>query len=253
MVRRKLVASRTEAQRAIDAGLVRVASSPEPKPATLVSDAEPIHMLAKPDPFVSRAGQKLDGALTEFGISVSGCRAVDVGASTGGFTDCLLQRGAKSVVAVDVGYGQAHERIRTDDRVTLVERTNIRGVDVSDLGGPFDVVVADLSFISLRIVAEVLSALGHEGSVWVLLIKPQFEVGRGDVGKGGIVTDVVARGEALADTIDALDGVGLGCQSLAVSSITGTKGNVEFVGAFRRTQRSVSRNEVIERNQEAVV
>jgi 23S rRNA (cytidine1920-2'-O)/16S rRNA (cytidine1409-2'-O)-methyltransferase len=233
------VGSRTEARRAIDAGLVRVASHTSPKASTLVAPDEPVHLVAPPEPFVSRAGRKLDSALEAWGQSVTGLRAIDVGASTGGFTDCLLGRGVQSVVAVDVGYGQMHWRIRQDERVTVVERTNIRVADIEALGAPFDVVVADLSFISLTAVAEILAALGTDDARWFLLLKPQFEVGRTAIDRGGIVRDASVRAGAVHGVLDHFAGLGLGCQGLAVSSITGTTGNIEYMTWFSRQPRTV--------------
>lgn len=196
-------------------------------------------MDAPPARFVSRAGAKLDGALERFGISVAGTRAIDVGASTGGFSDCLLQRGAAEVVAVDVGYGQMHDRIRTDERVTVVERTNIRHADPEELGAAFDLIVADLSFISLALVAPQLASLGSSESDWVLLVKPQFEVGKELVGKGGIVRDPDAHMLAIEQAADALAANGIGVVGLVVSSITGTEGNREFLVHGRVTERTV--------------
>ncbi len=165
---------------------------------------------------------------------MSGRRAIDVGASTGGFTDCLLQREAASVVALDVGYGQLHHRIRNDPRVEVVERTNIRHVDPLALGSPFDLVVADLSFISIRLVADALSGLGGDGSDWVLLVKPQFEVGRELVGHGGVVRDPAVHREAIELALRALDAVGLGVINVIASPITGAEGNREFLVHARR-------------------
>ncbi len=243
-MRRHLVTSRTEAQRAIDAGLVRVGSTPSPKASTLVSDDESVHLVASPDRFVSRAGHKLDGALTAWDIDVSGMRAIDLGASTGGFTDCLLQRSVASVVAVDVGYGQMHWRIRTDPAVTVIERTNIRLATPAELGAPFDLVVADLSFISLRLLAPQVAALGGPDTMWILLVKPQFEAGPDLVGRGGIVTDPTVHIEVLRDVLAVYESVGLGCQRLAVSSITGATGNVEFVARFTSGSRIVDESAV---------
>jgi 23S rRNA (cytidine1920-2'-O)/16S rRNA (cytidine1409-2'-O)-methyltransferase len=210
----------------------------------MVAPDEPVHLVAAPEPFVSRAGRKLDGALDVFAVDVSGVRAVDVGASTGGFTDCLLQRGARSVTAIDVGYGQLHWKIRSDDRVTIVERLNVREADPDALGGPFDLVVADLSFISLSTVAGALASLGSDDAAWVLLIKPQFEAGRDRVQRGGLVTDPSVRRDVLSRVLADLERVGLGCQGLAVSSIAGTKGNVEFVGLFTRQPRTVGEDRI---------
>jgi 23S rRNA (cytidine1920-2'-O)/16S rRNA (cytidine1409-2'-O)-methyltransferase len=223
----------------IETGLVRVRDNPTPKPSTLVAPEDPVSVDTPPARFVSRAGAKLDGALDTFDVPVDGRTAVDVGASTGGFTDCLLQRGASNVVAVDVGYGQMHHRIRTDGRVTVVERTNIRHADPEALGAPFDLVVADLSFISLALVAPQLASLGSNASDWVLLVKPQFEVGKELVGKGGIVRDPDAHVLAVEQATDALAANGIGVIGLVVSSITGAEGNREFLIHGRITERLV--------------
>ncbi len=223
----------------IETGLVRVRDNPAPKPSTLVAPEDPVSVDTPPARFVSRAGVKLDGALDTFDVPVDGRTAVDVGASTGGFTDCLLQRGASNVVAVDVGYGQMHHRIRTDGRVTVVERTNVRHADPEALGAPFDLVVADLSFISLALVAPQLASLGSNASDWVLLVKPQFEVGKELVGKGGIVRDPDAHVLAIEQAADALAANGIGVIGLVVSSITGAEGNREFLVHGRITERLV--------------
>lgn len=213
---------------------MRVGANPAPKASTLVAPEDPVHIVGEESAFVSRGGHKLEEALERFGIEVNGLRAVDVGASTGGFTDCLLQRGAGSVVAVDVGYGQIHWRIRQDPRVTVIERTNIRTADLDELGAPFDLVVADLSFISLSSVVEPMAALGSNDSSWVLLIKPQFEAGRSEVGKGGVVRDRDVRLRAVASVIETYAVHGLHINGLIASPITGATGNVEYVAWFRR-------------------
>ncbi len=218
---------------------MRVGTNTAPKAATMVSPDEPVHVVATADPFVSRAGRKLDAALDAFDADVQDLRAIDVGASTGGFTDCLLQRGAASVTAVDVGYGQMHWRIRGDARVEVVERTNIRTVDRSSLGEPFDIIVTDLSFISLRTVRTQLAALGEE-AIWILLIKPQFEAGPDRVGKKGIVRSADVRREVIHEVLDAYDDIGLGCRGIIESPITGTTGNVEYVAIFRRGRGTVT-------------
>ena len=238
-MRRKLVPSRAEARRVIDEGRVRVRGNPAPKPSTLVAAADPLSIEGPPARFVSRAGAKLDGAIEAFEIPIKGRGAIDVGASTGGFTDCLLQRSAAGVVALDVGYGQLHHRIRSDDRVTVIERTNIRHADPVDLGAPFDLVVADLSFISLALVAPQISALGSAETDWVLLVKPQFEAGKGQVGRGGIVRDPEVHAQAIERAIAALDAAGVGTVGLVDSSIKGTEGNREFLVHGRSTERTV--------------
>lgn len=220
--------SRAEATVMVESGAVRVGGVPTPKVTTLVDPATPLEMVGPPPKYVSRGGLKLEGALAEFGVEPAGLRCVDLGASTGGFTDCLLQAGAESVVAVDVGYGQMDDRLADKPEVTVVDRTNIRHADLEALGAPFDLVVGDLSFISLCTVAEVLAALTGADGEGILLVKPQFEVGRGKVGRGGIVRDDAVRMSALEDVVGCLASVGLGTVATCVSPITGAKGNVEF-------------------------
>lgn len=243
-MRRKLVPSRAAAQRAIDAGLVRVGGIAVPKASTLVAPADGVSLAAPPDRFVGRGGWKLDAALDRFDITVAGRRAVDVGASTGGFTDCLLQRGATSVLALDVGYGQIHWRLREDNRVTVVERTNVRYADATDLGAPFDVIVADLSFISLHLIAPQLAGLGGRLSDWVLLVKPQFEVGKEHVGRGGIVREPSLHRKAIDRAIEGLETSGVGAVDLTVSPITGAAGNTEFLLWARRGQVGINQERI---------
>jgi 23S rRNA (cytidine1920-2'-O)/16S rRNA (cytidine1409-2'-O)-methyltransferase len=193
----------------------------------MVAADTPIEFVEEKPRYVGRGGLKLQGALEEFGIDVSGRRALDAGASTGGFTDHLLQSDVTSVMAVDVGRGQLDDRIAVDTRVTIRDRTNIRLVGPDDLG-TFDLVVADLSFISLCSVAEALGSLAENGADLVLLVKPQFEVGKGQVGRGGIVKDPALHVEALRKVIDCLGRAGLPVQAVCNSPITGAKGNREF-------------------------
>jgi 23S rRNA (cytidine1920-2'-O)/16S rRNA (cytidine1409-2'-O)-methyltransferase len=223
---------------------VRVGTNTSPKAATLVEAEEPLHIIENPEQLVSRQGRKLEPRLESIGLDVRGARSIDVGASSGGFTDCLLQRGAASVTALDVGYGQMHWRIREDDRVEVIERTNIRTAEMSTFGPTFDVVVSDLSFISLRTVCRQLAALGSDVTAWILLIKPQFEVGRDRVGKKGIVRDPKARFDAVNAVLGAFGHLGLGCVGLIESPITGATGNVEYVAAFRRGDGTVSRDTI---------
>lgn len=245
MVRRNLVDSRTEAQRAINTGLVRVGANPAPKASTLVAPDEPIHIAAPPERFVSRAGGKLQAALDAFPIKVEGRRTIDLGASTGGFTDCLLQAGAASVLALDVGYGQMHWRIRQDPRVVVVERVNVRNVEPGEYGEPFDLVVGDLSFISLRTIVEPIASFGSEDADWVFLIKPQFEAGREAVGRGGVVRNRSTRHDAVRSVVDVFAQYGLGVRGLIASPITGASGNVEYVAWFTRTPASIDVNDVL--------
>lgn len=187
----------------------------------------PIEFVGDKPRYVGRGGLKLEGALSEFGIDVSERRALDAGASTGGFTDHLLQAGVASVLAVDVGRGQLDDRIAADPRVTVRDRTNIRLVGPEDLG-TFDLVVADLSFISLCTVAQAFANLAEDGADLVLLVKPQFEVGKGQVGRGGIVKDPALHTAALRRVIGCLGAAGLPVQAVCDSPITGAKGNREF-------------------------
>jgi 23S rRNA (cytidine1920-2'-O)/16S rRNA (cytidine1409-2'-O)-methyltransferase len=230
LVRRGLAPSRTRAQADIEAGRVLVGGAPAVKAARLVHPGEPI-VIEGPGPrFVSRAGVKLDAALDRFGVEVAGRRILDAGASTGGFSDCVLQRGARQVVAVDVGYGQLHERVAGDARVQVLDRTNVRDLDADDVGGPADVVVADLSFISLRLVLDALLGVLEPDGDLVTLVKPQFEAGRQVVSRGkGIVTDPEVWREVLVEVLSALDARGATIMGLMASPITGTDGNVEFV------------------------
>ena len=200
------------------------------KAARMVAPGEPVVLLGAPPRFVSRGGEKLDAALDEFAVPVAGRRALDAGSSTGGFTDCLLQRGCPSVIAVDVGRGQLHPRIREDPRVTVRERTDIRSVDLEGLGGPVDLVVGDLSFISLRTVLDVLLALVRPGGDLVLLVKPQFEVGRVEASRGkGVIRDPEVQEAALAGVRDALVERGAVIMGEMTSPLKGGAGNVEFL------------------------
>ncbi|MGH9126566.1 MAG: TlyA family RNA methyltransferase [Acidimicrobiales bacterium] len=235
LVRRGLVDSREQAQAAVAAGTVLVGGALADKPARLVSPADAVTVLATEQRFVSRGGQKLDAALDRFDIEVAGLRALDAGASTGGFTDCLLQRRASSVTAVDVGRGQLHSRLAADRRVHSLERTNIRYATLEQLGGrPFHVVVADLSFISLRTVAPVvLGPVAAEGAAAVFLVKPQFEAGRSEVSRGkGVIRDPAVWSHALLRVLGALERHQAAMMGLMVSPVTGADGNVEFLAYF---------------------
>ena len=230
LVRRELTTSRTEAQALIAANRVLVNGSVADKPARQVASGDAVVVDGPPPRFVGRGATKLDHALDAFGIDVRGLRALDAGASTGGFTDCLLQRGADHVVALDVGHGQLHERLRADPRVTNLERHNVRHVDVEQIGGPVDLVVGDLSFISLRLVIPSLTALCQPGSSMVLLVKPQFEAGRQEVDRGrGIITDPVIHERVRAEIDAALVASGCSVRGWTDSPITGADGNREFL------------------------
>jgi 23S rRNA (cytidine1920-2'-O)/16S rRNA (cytidine1409-2'-O)-methyltransferase len=209
---------------------VLVAGSIATKPARMVDGAEPVEMLGPPPRFVGRGGEKLDAALDHFALDVGGLRGLDAGASTGGFTDCLLQRGATEVVAVDVGYGQLHERLRADPRVRNLERTNVRALTPDDVGGIVEVVVADLSFISLRTVLAALVGLVRPGGDLVLLVKPQFEAGREEAAKGkGVIRDPAVWRRVLDEVAAAALSQGAAMMGAMPSPITGAEGNVEFL------------------------
>ena len=229
LVRRGLVTSRTEAQAAVDAGLVMVSGHPATKPASLVSVDEPLHMTAPPRRFVSRGGDKLQSALARFGIDPSGRDCLDAGASTGGFTDCLLRAGARRVIAVDVGYGQLAWELRTDPRVLVMERTNARDLDPSHLAFAPELVVADLSFISLRAVLPALSRMAAPAADLVLLVKPQFEAGPDHVGRGGVVRDPLVWRRVIGEVAEACRVTGIGVVAVWVSPLVGPAGNVEFL------------------------
>lgn len=224
------MASRQQAQAVIAEGRVTVGGAPAAKPARLVAPGEPIVVHGPPARFVGRGGEKLDAALARFAVDPDGRRALDVGASTGGFTDCLLQHGASGVIALDVGYGQLHERLRRDPRVEVHERTNIRHVEPGQLGPPVDLLVADLSFISLRTVLPAMLGLVSPGADLVLLVKPQFEAGREEVSRGrGVVTDPDTWRRVLDDVAGALGAGGAAIMGVMASPITGADGNVEFL------------------------
>jgi len=229
LVRRGLASGRDQAKRLIESGDVLVNGSVTVKAASLVGADAAVRVVETSPGWASRAGNKLDGAIREFGIEVEGSRVLDVGASTGGFTDVALHHGATAVTAIDVGYGQMLWRLSQDPRVTVIDRTNFRTVDIDSLDPPYDLVVVDVSFISVRLLATNLAAVGRAGTVYVVLVKPQFEVGRSRVGTGGIVRDRSAHRDAITDVATALSGEGIGPLDVAVSPITGSKGNVEFL------------------------
>jgi 23S rRNA (cytidine1920-2'-O)/16S rRNA (cytidine1409-2'-O)-methyltransferase len=236
LVRRGLARSRDHASELITAGRVSVAGATATTPATAVSTDVALVVAADPaipggQEYVSRGAHKLAGALAAFephGLSVSGRRCLDAGASTGGFTDVLLRRGAREVVAVDVGYGQLAWRLQQDDRVLVLDRTNVRDLDLEAIGDAVEMVVGDLSFISLTRVLPALVGVTEQSGDLVLMVKPQFEVGRERVGKGGVVRDPALRSEAVATVADAAAGLGWGARAVTVSPLPGPSGNVEF-------------------------
>jgi 23S rRNA (cytidine1920-2'-O)/16S rRNA (cytidine1409-2'-O)-methyltransferase len=230
LVRRGLAPSRTAAREQIDAGRVTVAGAVADKASRMVAAADPIRVAGDGPRFVSRGGEKLNAALDHFGLSVEGLAAIDCGSSTGGFTDCLLQRGARHVVALDVGTNQLHERLRSDQRVVVRERTNLRHIEAGEVGGPFPVVVADLSFISLLTVADALLELAAPGADLVVLVKPQFEAGRQIVSRGrGVVSDPEVWADVLERVGSGFAGRGAAIMGAMVSPLHGADGNVELL------------------------
>ena len=239
MVRRGLVDSRARAVEAVAAGRVLVGGAPAQTPARHVAADEAITVSGAPPLYVSRGGQKRAAALAAVPVTGAGLRALDAGASTGGFTDCLLQHGAAEVVAVDVGRGQLSWRLQTDARVRALDRVNVRNLVADDIGGAVDLAVADLSFISLLTVAPALARCTTRGAHLVLLIKPQFEAGRARVGKGGIVRDPAVHRDVLVDVATGLAAQGLPVVGAVASPIMGADGNREFLVHVSRAERAV--------------
>jgi 23S rRNA (cytidine1920-2'-O)/16S rRNA (cytidine1409-2'-O)-methyltransferase len=231
LVERGLAESRTKAQALVMAGAVVVGEARADKPGALVDPALPIRLKedAAPSRYVSRGALKLERALEAFPVDPAGKTCADLGASTGGFTDLLLQRGAAKVYAVDVGYGQLHPRLRGDPRVIVRERENARLLAADALGEPVDLVTADLSFISLRLVLPAVKRILRPGGAAILLVKPQFEVGKGEVGKGGVVRDDAKRRAALEAVIASARELGFEVLGDAESPIEGPAGNREWL------------------------
>jgi 23S rRNA (cytidine1920-2'-O)/16S rRNA (cytidine1409-2'-O)-methyltransferase len=226
-----LAESRAKAQALVMAGAVVAGEARVDKPGQLVDPALPIRLKegAAPQRYVSRGALKLEKALEAFQVSPAGLACADLGASTGGFTDLLLQRGAARVFAVDVGYGQLHARIRSDPRVVVRERENARALTAEGLGARVDLVTGDLSFISLRLILPAVKAILRPGGQAILLVKPQFEVGKGEVGKGGVVRDDQKRRAALDGVAGAAAGLGFEVLGHAESPIEGPAGNREWL------------------------
>ena len=231
---RGLARSRTEAQALIIAGQVRVDGRPADKASELVSDGAALTVEGERPPYVSRGGRKLAAALDAFAVPVAGRTALDVGASTGGFTDCLLQRGAARVVAVDAGHGQMAPAIAADPRVESREGVNARFLVPADFDTSFEFIVADLSFISLALVLPALAPLLHADGDMVVLVKPQFEVGASHLGKGGIVRDPELRERAVQRVVEAAIAQGLDVRGRLTSPILGGDGNEEYLLWLRR-------------------
>lgn len=231
---RGLAESRARAEALVLAGRVTVAGRDRVKPGTAVADDAEITVGEPEHPWVSRGGVKLAFGLTHFGIDVTGRVCLDVGASTGGFTDVLLARGASRVYALDVGYGQLHARLRNDPRVVVREKMNARFLSRGDVPEEPSLLVADVSFISLSLILPAAVPLLRQEADALLLVKPQFEAQRGEVGRGGIVRDEAVRARAVSRVTSAAGLLGLECRGVIPSPITGAEGNVELLAAFRR-------------------
>jgi len=249
LVRRGLARSRDHAAELVAAGRVSVSGARATKPATGVTTDVAIVVTEDPDrpDYVSRGGHKLAGALAAFeplGLLVAGRRCLDAGASTGGFTDVLLRAGAREVVAVDVGYGQLAWALQSDDRVLVHDRTNVRELTPEMIGGPVDLVVGDLSFISLALVLEPLVGVTSEDGDLALMVKPQFEVGKDRVGKGGVVRDPALRAEAVLRVAERAAALGWGARGVARSPLPGPSGNVEFFLWLRHAPAEIDEEDI---------
>ncbi len=246
LVERGLFATRDEAARACLAGEVTSPTQRIATPSQMVDRDCALNVKARPR-FVSRGGEKLQGALDELGVDPTGLSCIDVGASSGGFTDCLLENGAASVVAVDVGYGQFAWRLRQDPRVSLFERTNIRKASAAELGGPFDLLVADLSFTSISSLLPALSGLVAGGGMFLLLVKPQFEIEKGEVGEGGVVRDASRHEKVLRSVAAQMPGHGIVPRAVCASVLRGPSGNFEFFVLAQKNKAGYSLVDPVDR------
>ncbi len=240
LVRRGLARSRGQAAELIEQGRVAIRGVPAAKPATVVDRDTPVTVVeSTARQWASRGAHKLIGALDGLGVDPAGLRCLDAGASTGGFTDVLLERGAAEVVAVDVGYGQLVWRLRSDERVRVQDRTNVRTLTPDVVGGPVQLTVADLSFISLRTVLPALAGCTAEEGALLPMVKPQFEVGRERLGAGGVVRDPALRLAALREVAAAARELGLRLAGAVASPLPGPSGNVEYFLHLSRTEADV--------------
>jgi 23S rRNA (cytidine1920-2'-O)/16S rRNA (cytidine1409-2'-O)-methyltransferase len=256
LLRRGLATDREDARRAVRGGFVTVRGSPVRNAASMVASDEPVdragERVGESDPYVSRGGDKLEAALAHFAVDVAGTNALDAGASTGGFTDCLLRHGAARVIAVDVGYGDLAWSLRRDPRVHVLERTNVRDLRPDSLPFRPTVVVADLSFISLRTVISPLTRVAADRAMFVMLVKPQFEAPRRDVPVGGVIRDRAVWRSVLEDVTQACRSAGLEPRGLIPSPLLGPAGNVEFL-LVADTERGASRAGIEQLGAEAAI
>ena len=227
--------SREKAKASVMAGLVYVDGQRVDKPGTSVDTEAEITVKEALCPYVSRGGLKLEKALELYGFSLENATAVDIGASTGGFTDCMLQKGAKKVFAIDVGYGQLDWKLRNDPRVVNMEKTNVRYLDTDTVDSDVDFISIDVSFISLKLIIPVAAKLLADDGSLVCLVKPQFEAGRSQVGKKGIVRDASVHKEVIENVIGYGKDNGLYSHGLTYSPVTGTKGNIEYLLYMKKT------------------
>lgn len=234
-----LVDSREKGKRLIMEGLVFIGTEKIQKPGDMINEEEEIVVKNNPLIYVSRGGLKLEKAIEIFHISLQDVVAMDIGASTGGFTDCMLRNGATKVFAVDVGYNQLDWKLRSDDRVVVMERTNIRNVKIEDIGESVDFISIDVSFISLRLVLPVAKEILKDNGEIVALIKPQFEAGREKVGKKGIVREKSTHIDVLREVLNFSDSMGLVIDGLTYSPVTGATGNIEFLAHFKKEGKSI--------------
>jgi 23S rRNA (cytidine1920-2'-O)/16S rRNA (cytidine1409-2'-O)-methyltransferase len=230
--------SREKAKRAIMAGMIYVDGNIMDKPGSTISEDSHVEVKGNSLKYVSRGGLKLEKAVEEFDLSLAGMICMDIGASTGGFTDCMLQNGAEKVYSVDVGYGQLDWKLRNDPRVINMERTNIRYVTEKDVADMMDFISIDVAFISLRLVLPVAYSLMKEGGEIVFLIKPQFEAGREKVKKNGVVKDREVHVDVVNEILAFASSIGFQYKNVSFSPIKGPKGNIEFLGYFKKTSNS---------------
>ncbi|WP_278567396.1 TlyA family RNA methyltransferase [Emergencia timonensis] len=237
LVERGLIASREKAKVVIMEGLVYVNGQKSDKAGAQIKDDDKIEIRGETMRYVSRGGKKLEKAMQVFPISLDGCVCIDIGASTGGFTDCMLQNGAVKVYAIDVGYGQLDWKLRTDDRVVNMEKCNVRYLDTDLIAEPIDFISIDVSFISLKLIFPVAAKVLAEDGEIVCLVKPQFEAGREQVGKKGIVRDRKVHEEVIQNVIEYARENGLYPQGLTFSPVTGAKGNIEYLLALSKMEK----------------